>query len=256
MSRATTSIAKFTAMEVMHNRMLWLVAGAALVSIGIGFFGHSLAITESQQIQATFMSASLRVFAIFIVCLVVINTISRELNDKSLEMILSLAITRSSYFFGKLTGFNIVILSIVLIFALSLLLAAPMVKVFVWAVSLYCELFMVLCFSLLCVMTIRQVPLAICVVLGFYFLSRTINAAILMVDSPIVVTNSLSNSFVSTVLHGIAFVMPDLSNFTQSAWLIYGDIIWSDVGTILLQTAVYSILLMGACLVDFYRKSI
>jgi len=257
MNKVSLSIAKFTVIEVMHNRLFWLVFGAALVGMGIGVFGHSLAITESDQTQTIFMSASLRFFAVLIVTLVVINTVSRDLNDKNLEMILSLAITRSSYFFGKLFGFSVITSGIVVFFGLCLLFTTSASNVFLWMLSLYCELFLVLSFSLLCATTIRQVPISVIVVFGFYLLSRSISAAVLMVDSSsLIAINSVSTSIMSTVLYGIALMMPDLSYFTQGSWLIYGDVDWLVLSEVILQTIVYSILLSSASLMDFYRKSL
>jgi len=256
MNKTAFCIAKFTALEVFHNRILWLALSSAIIAIGLGLFGHSLAITESWHIQTSFMSASLRFFAILIVCLVVVTTLSRELNDKSLEMVLSLAIKRSTYYFGKLLGFSFIIFSLAIFFGVCMLIATPFDNTLIWTLSLFCELFLVMCFSLLCAMTIRQIPIAIVTVLGFYFLTRTIGSAILMMNASLQITTSAANSMMSTVLQSISVVIPDLSHFTNSDWLIYGDANWHTLSAILLQTFIYSFLIISASLIDFYRKSV
>lgn len=256
MNNISISIAKYTALEVVHNRLLWIVAMGAGAAIGAGFFGYALAITESQETQTAFMSYMLRLGSMFIVCLIVVNTMSRELNDKSLDMLLSLAITRSTYYFGKLVGFSSIIFFIVVIYGTCMLITAELQDVFIWSVSLFCELFLVLCFSLLCVLSLKQVPMVIIIVVAFYLLSRSINAAVLMMNNSLLNTDSFANTLMMNMLHGISFLLPDLSGFTRSDWLIYNNTQWSELGSIALQTLIYSVLLISASLIDFYRKNI
>lgn len=256
MNSILLSIAKFTALEVFHNRLLWLIAAGAFTSIGLGFFGHALAITESLEIQIAFMSFSLRIIAVFIVCLIVVNSISKELNDKNLDMLLSLSITRASYYFGKLAGFSFIVLFIVIVFGLCMLIAAEPPQVLIWSISLFCELFLVLCFSFLCALSLKQMPVAIFIVVAFYLLSRSIGAAVLMMNAPLLSVDSFSNSVMLFVLQGVSFLIPDFSYFTQSDWLIYNNAEWGMLSGILFQTASYFIFLAGASLIDFYRKNI
>jgi len=256
MSIVSLSIAKFTALETFHNRLLWLISSGAFVGIGIGLFGNALAITESQEIQTAFMSSSLRFISVLIISLTVVTSISRELHDKNLDMLLSLAITRTTYFFGKIIGFSIITFFTAVVFGLCLLISATPEYILIWSISLFCELFIVLCFSMLCALSLRQVPLAIIVVMGFYILSRSIQSALLMINAPMLSTDSVVDTAMIYALQGISYLIPDFSIFTRSEWLIYESVEWSSLSRIFLQTFSYFILLSGASLFDFYRKSI
>lgn len=125
MLRHILPIARYTLLEALRNRLLWLAL--MLVAAGLAFtqFLQQVAITESVQIQAALLAALLRIGAVFILAAYVVTSMVREFNDKVTELILSRPLRRSSYFFGKLAGYAVVALALALISSLPLLLFSP-----------------------------------------------------------------------------------------------------------------------------------
>jgi len=72
---------------------------------GLTLFIGELAVTESAQIQSAISGMTLRLFAVFIICIFVITSMIREFNDKGFELIISLPLDRYSYLAGKMAGF-------------------------------------------------------------------------------------------------------------------------------------------------------
>lgn len=248
-------IARYTLLEALRNRLLWLVVAFLMVTFGLSRFIGAVAITETVQVESAFFGASLRLFAVFIVSLFVISSMVRELNDKGLELVLSMPVARASYFFGKLLGFWSLALLIAFACCLCLLVYAPVTQTLLWGLSLLCELLIVAAFSILCLFTFSQITLALTAVVGFYMLSRTIAAIQLIGQGHLVAGDSLSQRFIERLLEGIAFVLPELDRFTLSDWLVYHTGDWASLVPIAGQTVVYVALLVGAALFDLYRKN-
>jgi len=248
-------IARFTLLEALRNRLFWLLIIILIAAVSFSGFIGALAITESVQAQAAFLGALLRVSAVIVVSLFVISSGVRELNDKGTEFVLALAIPRASYYFGKLLGFSFFAFLAAGLFALGLIPDVPLAQVFYWAVSLGCELLLVTAFSLLCLVTFRQITVALSAVLAFYLLSRTVAAIQLIGRGPLADPGSLSQQLMNGLVDTVAFVLPGLDRFTASEWLVYHTGGWHDLTFIAGQTVVYLLLLSGAALFDLYRRS-
>jgi ABC-type Na+ efflux pump permease subunit len=255
MLRHILPIARYTLLEALRNRLLWLAL--MLVAAGLAFtqFLQQVTITESVQIQAALLAALLRIGAVFILAAYVVTSMVREFNDKVTELILSRPLRRSSYFFGKLAGYAAVALALALISSLPLLLFVPAARVALWGLSLACELLLVTAFALFCVFSLTQVMSALAAVTCFYLLSRSISALQIMAANPLSDTLSAGQKVVNFVIDAIAFVLPGVDRMTQTGWLIYAAPTAADVAQVLAQTAAYALLLCGAALFDLQRKN-
>lgn len=255
MLRHILPIARYTLLEALRNRLLWLAL--MLVAAGLAFtqFLQQVAITESVQIQAALLAALLRIGAVFILAAYVVTSMVREFNDKVTELILSRPLRRSSYFFGKLAGYAVVALALALISSLPLLLFSPAARVALWGLSLACELLLVTAFALFCVFSLTQVMSALAAVTCFYLLSRSISALQIMAANPLSDTLSAGQKVVNFVIDAIAFVLPGMDRMTQTGWLLYGAPTAAEFAHVLVQTTAYALLLCGAALFDLQRKN-
>ncbi len=256
MQHPLVSIAYYTLLEAIRNRLLWLVVVLLLAGLGLAEFIGAYAITESRQFQSGFLGALLRAATVFMISLFVLTSLVREFNDKGLELVLSLPITRATWFFAKLTGYSTLALAVAILCTLCLSLYVPPGDALLWGISLACELLLVTAFSVLCLFTFNQVTLGLSAVMAFYLLSRSMAAFRLIGQEPLLQDQSVSQMVINGVLQAIAYVLPDLDRFTASEWLIYGAGQWSDLLPILGQTAIYLSLIAAAGLFDLYRKNL
>ncbi|MGD8802211.1 MAG: ABC transporter permease, partial [Gammaproteobacteria bacterium] len=91
------TISKFTIIEAVRNRLLWLSLLVVAISFGLVEFIGELAIAEHRVTQVALLAAFLRLSAVVIVTMFVVSSSVRELQDKTLEMILAMPLHRSSY---------------------------------------------------------------------------------------------------------------------------------------------------------------
>ena len=234
--------------------MPFLLIGIVIV-FGLGQFVGDIAITETRQIQAGILAFILRFTAVLIVSLFVISSLVREFNDNTVNMIISLPVPRYFYYFGKLAGFAVLALVVAVLMSMPLWLYSSAGQTVLWTISLLCELLIIISVSMLFILTLENIPLAFTAVTAFYLLARSINAILLIGQSPILESTAISQKFMNALVVLISFVLPDLDKFTQTGWLVYSQGTIQNFCFIGIQTLVYMALLSAAALFDLYRKN-
>jgi ABC-type transport system involved in multi-copper enzyme maturation permease subunit len=248
------TIARYTLLEAVRNRLAWLVLVAVAAALGIAAFLHQVAITESREVGAAVVAAILRLTAVFLVVAFVVTSMVREFNDKVLELVLSRPVSRSSYLLGKFVGFSTAacVLAIASAAPLALFVAGP--RLMPWALSLAFELLVMVSVSLFCVLTLTSVVAALGAATAFYMLSRSIGAAKVIAaagESSTVWTDRAADWTVAA----IAKILPALDQWTQTSWLVAGAPDWAALGSIAVQATAYLVLILAAALFDFYRQN-
>jgi hypothetical protein len=239
----------------MRNRLLWLSLLVVAISFGLVEFIGDLAITEHRVTQVAVLAAFLRISAVVIITMFVVSSTIRELQDKTLEMILAMPIHRAAYYLGKLTGFIQIAGMVALMFGAMLLLYASADQVLIWSVSLLLELVLVVALGLVMLFTFNQVPAAISGVFVIYAASRTATSIYLMAKYPIIAPTSLAQKFMDGFVELLTWLLPDLHRFTQTEWLAHNTASFGDLLPVAGQTLIYLALLSSIALFDFYRKN-
>jgi ABC-type transport system involved in multi-copper enzyme maturation permease subunit len=247
------TIARYTVLEALRNRLLWLVLLVLAIGFGATLFLKQIAIAETREIQTAFLAAAFRLAAVFVLAAFIITSQVREANDKVLELLLARALPRPSYFSGKLLGYVLCALALAILFSLPLFLYASGSAVVAWGASLFLELCIVAAASLFCVLTLNQIVVSMAAVFGFYVLARSMAVLQLIGSSRAADGSGWLSGATNRLLDAIAFLLPRLDSFTQTSWLVYGEapafafVVW--------QSAVYTALLALAAMFDLYRKN-
>jgi hypothetical protein len=249
------TISRFTIIESLRNRLLLL----SLLVTGLSFvmveFIGDLAITEHRVTQVAILSAFLRISAVIIVTLFVVSSAVRELQDKTLEMILAMSIRRGSYYLGKLIGYLYMAVLVSVIFAVLLMFYADPQQVAIWTISLFLELMLVVGLSLVMLFTFSQVPAALTAVFLIYGASRIVSSLLLMAKYPLMTHTSAGQKLMDSIIELMTWLLPGLHRFTQTEWLAYNTADWSILLPLFGQTLIYLIFLSFIAMFDFYRKN-
>lgn len=251
-----TTIGKYTALEALRTR----VPGTALLTLVLllcaSLFIRELAVAEATRFQITFYAAAARLCAVFLTSVYVLASISREFNDKGLEVVLALDVPRAHYICGKLAGFVLAAMLIAAIISMPLWILAPTAAAAVWTISLLIELALVATLSLFCVVTFSQLLPAAGFVAAFYLLARSIDAMRLMSANPISDAEALSHQVMSALIEGLGYLLPALDRWTATTWLVDAAPQPAVLAGIALQGAIYLVLLTVATLFDFHRRGL
>jgi len=247
-------LARLCLVEARRGGLPWLGLASLLVAVSLAAFLSEVAITESRSLQLSVLAAVLRAAAVFFVAAQVTASTLRELNDKGLELMLSLPLGRSTHYLGRLAGFSVGAVALAAIFSAALLPWAAPGAVVLWGASLACEAALVAAAALFFAMTLAQVVPAIAATVGLYLLARSI-AAIQAIAAGPLAADSLVTRLAGFAVDGVALLLPRLDAVTRTEWLLY-EVPSADAYALALGgLALYGVLLVGAGLFDFHRRN-
>lgn len=252
------ALARFTLLEAWRTRYAWMLVGMLLICVLFALMMRSQAITETHTIHISFLAASLRLLSIFVLCVYVINSFVREIQDKGMELMLTMPISRPRYVLGKFLGFALLALLTSTACGLTLLLHGVTQGVPLWTLSLFAESVILISLSIACVLSLSQLVTALSAVLAFYVLCRSITAIQLMSQGPLVDPTLWTSQVVEKLIDVVALFLPDLARFTQTAWLLPQrvDETFPDGLYLLGQTVIYVALLVSLSMIDLSRKNL
>ena len=247
-------LARFVLIEARRGGLPWLAAGSLLAALSLAAFLSQVAITESRALQVAVLAALLRACAVFLVAAQVAASTLREINDKGMELMLSLPLSRSTHYLGRLAGFAACGAALAAAFALSLLPWAPSGAVALWGLSLACEAALVAAAALFFAMTLAQLVPAIAATAGLYLLARSIAAIQAIAAGPLAV-DSIPHRLARVAVDGVALLLPRLDAVTRTEWLLYGAPSGGAYAAAIGGLALYGLLLAAAGLFDFHRRN-
>lgn len=251
-----TTIGKYTALEALRTRVPGTTLLTLVLLVCASLFIRELAVSEAARFQTGFYAAAARLAAVFLISVYVLASITREFNDKGLEVVLALDVTRTHYICGKLAGFMVAAVLIAVIVSTPLWVLAPANAAACWTASLMVELALITALSLFCVVTFSQLLPAAGFVAAFYLLARSITAMRLMGAHPVSGEGTLSQQVTAALVEGLAYLLPSLDQWTATAWLVDASPEPAQLLGIFFQGLIYLSLLTTATLFDFHRRSL
>ena len=251
----TAILARSILLEARRGGLPWLAAAAVALGLVLAAFVSQVALAESHALQAALLAAVLRACAVFLVAAHVTASTLREIQDKGLELMLSLPLSRTTHYLGRLAGFVACGVALAALFALPLLAWAAPAAVALWAFSLAAECALVAAAALFFAMTLRQFVPAIAAAAGLYFLARSIGAIQSIAGGPLA-DSSLAARLAQYSVDAVALVLPRIDAMTRTAWLLYEAPSAGTYAAALGSALLYVALLAAAGLFDFHRKSV
>jgi hypothetical protein len=250
----SANLVRLVLLEARRGALPWLALTAVALSLGLAAFLSQVALTESRSLQAAIVAAALRACAVFLVAAHVAASVLREINDKGLELMLSLPLARSAQYTGRFLGFALCGVLLAFFFALPLLFWASPAAVALWGVSLAFEAALMAAAALFFAMSLAQLLPAIAASAAFYLLARTMASIQASATGPHRDASS-ADRVARWAVDAVALLFPRLDSVTRTEWLLYGTPSTSAYAAALGGLAVYGVLLIAAGLFDFHRRS-
>ena len=255
MTRSAATLAKYVLIEAARSGLPWLALACLIAVLALSGFLSQIAITEGAALQASVAAALLRICAVFIIATHVVTSIAREANDKGLELALSLPLSRTAWYVGKLAGFACTGVALAFLFGLPLLYWSPPAPLAGWLLGLAAELVLTAAVALFFASAMSQAVGAIAATLGFYFLARALPAIQAIAAGPLAGENSGAGAARWT-MDAIAWLFPRLDALARSDWLVYGLPGAGEVASALAGVAIYLVLMVAAGLFDLSRRNL
>jgi len=249
------TLARFVLLEARRSGLPWLALACIALSAGMAGFLSEVALTESRALQTAVVAAVLRACAVFLIAAHVASSTLREMNDKGLELMLTLPLSRPTQYLGRLAGFGALGILVAAAFSAPLALWAAPSAVALWGLSLACECALVAAAALFFAMTLAQLVPAIAATAGLYLLARSIGTIQAIAGGPLA-EPSFAGQAARWIVDAIALLLPRLDSVTRTEWLVYAPPAGGAYVAALAGLGLYVLLLVAAGLFDFQRKNL
>ena len=249
-------VARFTLLEAARTRLPWTALLVIMSGVVMAECAAGLALTDSQSYRIELYAVWTRVALVFCAALFVATSVVRELADRAIDLTLSRPLSRAAWFIGRVAGHSAALAVVALVAALPLAFTSAPLAALAWGVSLAAELGLVAAATLSCAVALSQVTATVLAVAAFYLLSRVMGAIVLMSTGPAVDAEAWSSLLIAQLVHWLALLLPALDDYTRTTWLADGSLALAALPAIVVQTAIYVVLLVAVGLFDFTRREI
>ncbi len=248
-------IAKYTSKEILQSKILLNVLLLGLAMAGVIFVAFNFTYGEVSRVALNFGLSSLSLSSVGIAFFMGVTLISREIENRTVYMIISRPVSRSQFIIGKILGLmgvlfiNILLLSLLTLLCYGLIGGEFYSTIFAAIIMTMLEcvvvLLMICFFSLITTQT-----LTVLFSLSLYVTGHAISEAKLT-------TFAMKREFVSWVLEGYQFVLPAFAKFNIKDFVVYQkslDISYFFNTT--LYGVFYSLFLLFLILLIFEKKNL
>ncbi len=249
------SIIKYILLNGLRDRLYIGLFITLIAAFSLSIFLGSTALVEQQQMTAAFIAGSSRaILAIGLILFVCLN-IHRSFENKEVEFIISKAISREKFVLSYLAGFflSAVLIFIPLILAILLVTKASKLGLLIWSLTLFSEILILISFSLLASLILKNPFSAIMASFGFYIISRLMGVFVMAIELPQDFA-AAKNHVMATTLKFLSVLFPRLDLFAQSSWLNYEINDFSNLKIVLWQSLIYIPLMIFMAFHDFKKK--
>ncbi len=252
------SILKYILLSGTRDKLYLGLFISLIIAFSLSIFLGSTAMVEQQQMTTAYISGLSRGVLVIGTIIFVCLNMNRAFENKEVEFMLSKAISREHFILSYLIGFFVSILMILipLIVAIFFATKADKFGLLMWSLSLLSELMIVICFSLLASLILKNSFSSILASLGFYIISRLMGMFVMAINLPKSVSTNIefSTQSFSTILKFLSAIFPRLDLFGQSEWLTYGISDFWNLQVILVQSLIYIPLMIFMAFHDFKKK--
>jgi hypothetical protein len=248
-------LTKYILTAAFRDKLLLLFLFVAVLGVSLSIFLGSSAITEKDQFSIVFLASSLRVGGLITLILFVVFYLRRSFESRDVEYLLSRPISRFQFLMAHSLAFSLLATFVAIITTL-ILMAVPSTGdhsgYLLWGLSIWAELLIMVNVALFFALILSSAVSGALACIAFYVLARMIGSilGIIHADGDAGVFIRIAEK----VMLLISIFIPRLDLMGQSAWLIYGGDIISNLSFFVVQAVVFYGLLMTASFIDLKRR--
>jgi hypothetical protein len=243
----------YVLLSAVRDRLIPSMLVALIVTASLCIVLGSAAVVEANQFAVVFAAGALRMAAVLGLTLFVVFHIRRSFENKDVEYILSRPIDRVSFILSHAAAFSF--LAILTGLVVAFVVAGQMPpglygRIPIWMVSITAELVIMVNVALFFSMVLPSATTGVLATLALYMLARLMGELLGITDHE---ADTHMLKILGVIMQGISLIVPRLDLMAQTSWLIYGKA-GIGYGFILIQTVIYSGLVLSAAAVDLVRR--
>ncbi len=251
----TTNIRYILITALRDFLFLGLIGGIAL-AVAVSSTLGGTAMVEKEAMTLVFSGASARVILMFGLTIFVAFHVRQAFDQKEIDVLLSRPLSRFQIMLSYWLGFSLIAFLLVLavVTILSFLQVLSFEGYMYWSFSLLMESLLMVAIALFASFTLSSAVSAVLASMGLYVVGRMMAFFVATSESHVLFKSHSLNEFLRFIIDSVSTVMPRLDLFTQSEWLVHGLARPQDFHYAIIQTAIFTALLIIAATLDFKRK--
>ncbi len=255
MGSQTISLFRYLLLGILNRRLFILVV--ILIGIGalISGFMTELAIINSAKVGAALLADFLRYSLVILILLLVTTNVAEDFQSRQFDRLLTMPVSRWQYIIAQL--FIIVALAGILCLPVFLImsLSTSFEIALYWSVALWLEMMLLGLVGLLAILSLEKIPLAVFFSLAIYILAKLSGLITQMLTESVRLSDgSIASRVAEMIFKGILYVIPRLDTFAQNDVFFESMNLVATLSDQVMAATPYALFLLGACMIDFYRK--
>lgn len=245
-----------TAREARRGRVLPFCGICLAIVVCLGTFAESLMLADGRETRIALVAPLLRLLAVVLTTLFVQSSVIRERESRELDMLLSLAMSRATYYLGRTAGYVLVAAMIAVVLSAPFWFWCPPAAAAVWLLTLLLEISIVAGVSQVLASSFRSLPVGVLLTMATYLFMRSLDVLRLIAASPMTDPGQPGNRLMGGFFELLARLLPPLARYAQTNWLLEAGPSLTDVFRLVGETAVFLALVTVAGCIDLSRKNL
>jgi len=216
--KAVWAIAKLTIREAIRNKILYLLLGFAVLLISFSWIIGKLTVGDELKIMKDLCISSIHIFGVLITIFIGITLIFKEMEKRTIYLVISKPIHRYQFLFGKFLGLAVTLLGVLVVlvagfYAVIALRGEPSPRVLLAFYPMYLEWLIVAAIAIL--FSSFSTPLLSTMLTFSAFLMGHLT------ESLLVLKDRLSSKFADLILSGLFYALPNLELFNIRSQMVH-----------------------------------
>jgi len=248
------SLIQYVLLAALRDKLVTSIFLVLIVACSLSIFMGSAAIVEKDQFSLVFAAGGVRFAGLFGLILFIVFFIRRSFEARDVEFLLSRPIGRVQFILSYAAAFSILALLVALVQLLCIYVLGPHhfgQGTILWGFSLMIENIIMVNVALFFSMFLSSAASAAMATLALYVLGRMMGQILGILNTGD--KASLMEGF-QMAMNMVSTITPRLDLMGQTSWLLYGVEGDANYSFLVIQGALFCILILCATLIDLIRK--
>lgn len=216
--KAVWAIAKLTIREAIRNKILYLLLGFAALLISFSWIIGELTVGDELKIMKDLCISSIHIFGVLITIFIGITLVFKEMEKRTIYLVISKPIHRYQFLFGKFVGLAVTLLGVLVVlvigfYAVIALRGEPSPRVLLAFYPMYMEWLIVAAIAIL--FSSFSTPLLSTMLTFSAFLMGHLTESLLMLK------DRLASKLADVILSGLFYALPNLELFNIRSQMVH-----------------------------------
>ena len=243
--------------EAVRNKILYSLVLFAFLLLGISAFFGSVTIGQQEQVIKDFGLVLCTFFGVLMTIVIGVTLLHKELKQKTVYNILSKPVPRWEFIVGKYFGLTVTVSLLVILMGMALMVFASCFEHRVDYRMGYGILFCLFEIAVVASIVIFFSSMAVTTTLTGLFTLGAFLAGHSISYLLAFASDASAAPMVRTMVHGVSWILPNLSLFNVNQVILYGgEISGSELGQAMLYSVSYSTVMLVLASLVFAKREL